>query len=568
MKPRLKAWVLKTHGAGFELVRHFLDRFFDSEMVTVPGQWAKVAIGVISTLVPAALLVLQMFWRRYGCLEIGRPTRGCPGVADYRAAYLWLVRADELWLIALAMCGATLVTTIYWRSLLPDRRDLLALASLPVSVRGIFAGKFGAVLMGFAGFVLAMNLLPSALFAVVISGRWQANASLPVNIAASFLAMTAGCVFAFFGLLALQGVLFNILPPRLFERVSVYVQTAVFIGVIVLLPFLWQQPSAAWWPPTWFLGLWAAVVGADDGSSRDAVMALTLAALAGALAYLVSCRRYRRLLLEIPPRPQRQWRWASVGGRMLDSLIRDPREQAMLVFIWKTLSRSRIHRLILQICVGLGLAWAVKGVVEFQEGQAGDATGLQFAVVFAPLAVSVCVIFGLRYLFSLPSELPANWVFQTIESDGREAWLKAVDRFVVWCGLGPIYVCAVPVAVAAFGWWEALRVSAASCTTALLIFEFAFRNWRKAPFACSYLPGKRPIWQQLLLALAALSCLTFATVIVLLFSHTAIVFAAVFPLQLVFWRKLRRHRKERQAATALAYADAPVPAIEALEIPF
>jgi hypothetical protein len=34
MMTRLRAWRDETHGAGFELLRHFLARFFDSQMVS------------------------------------------------------------------------------------------------------------------------------------------------------------------------------------------------------------------------------------------------------------------------------------------------------------------------------------------------------------------------------------------------------------------------------------------------------------------------------------------------------------------------------------------------------
>jgi hypothetical protein len=33
-------------------------------------------------------------------------------------------------------------------------------------------------------------------------------------------------------------------------------------------------------------------------------------------------------------------------------------------------------------------------------------------------------------LFSLRTELKANWMFQITEGEGRRQWLRAVDRFV------------------------------------------------------------------------------------------------------------------------------------------
>ena len=38
MNARVRQWLDETHGSRFELVRHFLVRFFDNEMISGPGQ--------------------------------------------------------------------------------------------------------------------------------------------------------------------------------------------------------------------------------------------------------------------------------------------------------------------------------------------------------------------------------------------------------------------------------------------------------------------------------------------------------------------------------------------------
>jgi hypothetical protein len=65
MIARLRAWRDETHGAGFELVRHFLARFFDSEMVSTSGGWLKVTIGLFAMLLSAGILVLKTYGWRY-----------------------------------------------------------------------------------------------------------------------------------------------------------------------------------------------------------------------------------------------------------------------------------------------------------------------------------------------------------------------------------------------------------------------------------------------------------------------------------------------------------------------
>ena len=52
----MREWLRETHGTWFELTRHFLLRFFDSEFVTAPGQITTALIGAIhraAAVVPA-----------------------------------------------------------------------------------------------------------------------------------------------------------------------------------------------------------------------------------------------------------------------------------------------------------------------------------------------------------------------------------------------------------------------------------------------------------------------------------------------------------------------------------
>ena len=41
----MREWLRETHTTSFELLRHFLLRFFDSDLVTTPGQMTTALIG-------------------------------------------------------------------------------------------------------------------------------------------------------------------------------------------------------------------------------------------------------------------------------------------------------------------------------------------------------------------------------------------------------------------------------------------------------------------------------------------------------------------------------------------
>ena len=277
----------------------------------------------------------------------------------------------------------------------------------------------------------------------------------------------------FFSLLALQGILLNILPVRMFARVSLVAQSAVFIATLGALPLLDRQPVAGWWPAVWFVNLWEAMIK-GKASGRNALLAMALPALTSVLAYLLSYHRYRRLLLEGETE-----RTASAevgpGSRaaswLLEKWMPDPRQQGAFAFVWKTLARSRTHRLILLAYAGLALGAITKGALDMPRPSLRDEGLYGLVVVLAPLGLSLLITVGLRYLFALPDSLRANWVFQITDREGAAAWLAAVVRFVVCCGIAPVFAIAFPAAVAILGWTRACAVTILGLFASLLWFE-------------------------------------------------------------------------------------------------
>ena len=68
MRRRVRAWLEETHGARFELTRHFLLGLFDNEAAAEPGEWLKTAIGVLAVLLSAGILVFTLYGDRYNVL--------------------------------------------------------------------------------------------------------------------------------------------------------------------------------------------------------------------------------------------------------------------------------------------------------------------------------------------------------------------------------------------------------------------------------------------------------------------------------------------------------------------
>ena len=62
---RLANWREETHSTKFELRRHFFSRFFDSELVSTPGQLRVVAIGAFGIVFSFSLIMTQAYYGKY-----------------------------------------------------------------------------------------------------------------------------------------------------------------------------------------------------------------------------------------------------------------------------------------------------------------------------------------------------------------------------------------------------------------------------------------------------------------------------------------------------------------------
>jgi predicted permease len=383
---------------------------------------------------------------------------------------------------------------------------------------------------------------------------------------ANFAALAGGCVFAFFSLFALQGVLLHLFSAHVFARVSLIVQATLFIVTVGAIPLVGRQPAAAaWWPPVWFVHLWESIMLGRGPSGRTAILAMAIPVFVSVLAYLFSYQRYRRMLLEAQARSGTA-RWAGAGARLLERWIPEPREQAAFAFIAKTLLRSRSHRLILLAYGGIALGWITKGLLDAPPVSLSNEGLYGLTAVLAPIAVAVLITVGLRYLFSLPVGPRANWVFQMVEAEDRPAWNAAVERFVAWIGIAPVFVASLPVVVAILGTLRGCAAAALGCGSALIFFERYFRDWRKLPFTCSYLPGRRPVWMIVVLAAEASLVLVPVSQLFLWGSAEPTSFIAIATALAALWWRWRAIRRREWAAATMLWDELPPPPIEALDL--
>jgi hypothetical protein len=562
----MREWLRETHGPGFELLRHFLLRFFDSDLVTSSGQTTTALIGALSMFLPWFPLIVTPLKHKYSYFS----QLAFPG--PYRQA----LRADELWLITLMMSAIGLLTAVKWQSLFPGLGDYRALGSLPLRAWQMFGAKLLALLVVVTAAVVTLNLVPGLMFPSVSMGHWAFHSSPGVPLMAHAAACVAGGYFFFFGTVALQGVLLNLLRPRQFARVTGILQgvLAATMLILIVLSFSIQaqitntvvRPEfARWLPPVWFLGLCQSLSGDPDPAmqalAHRALTALEMAVALVLLTYLISYRRHRALLVEGVAAPGKNRRW---HGVVFDWMIPDPRRQAVMVFLTKTLSGSGPHRMILMGYGGFGLAVFLSGLI----GMRGVMEPARVAVadfVYAHVILMVFLLIGVRHLFSIPVELKANWAFQITEGEGRREWLRAVDRFVLVSGAAVMVVLPFPLEVRLLG-WRAVAEVVLFTAFGLLCYEWVFATWEKLPFTCSHLPGKTPAWILSLDLLGLLVLVPMVNWLLLECLYSPAAFTVVLTVLLAAWARLHSARRDGWGELRLRYEEEPDPAIHGLNL--
>ena len=558
----MKQWLQETHGVKFELTRHFLARMFDSELFAVRGQWQTAAISAV-----AAILPVGMLFGNYAAKY--RHLAHLPSPVPFRAQAV----ADELSLLTLVMAVSGLVALLQWQALFPSKRDYFALAALPVRSRQIFAARFAAVLIFVSAVVLLLNLPLAMVVPGQMMGRWAKNPSLLANMAAYAVTACLACAFVFLAAMALQGTLLHLLPRKLFARLSVYVQGIGMAVCFLAALFSWTigqwDPATVarlpefgrWLPPVWFGGMHEALLGDRDvffhAMKSRAWQALAIAAATTVVTYLVGFARYRKLLIDAPDDGlARRHRRIS----LLRWIAPDPRAEAVLQFMARTLARSRVHRVLLLAYIGVAFGLVLNSLLLTHSTtylRRWWYEALQFVVLFWPLMLSAVILPGFRHVASLPAELSANWIFQTTESLGRAKWMAAVERFVVVCLIGPIYLVMAPLSISVLGWGLALRMLTLQMLVSLTMFEVIFGQWQQLPFTCSYRPAKRPVIAIMARALAFVGALVPLVSLVIRAASQSwqsfVIYGAVFA---AIWIWTRRRRLDGWGENKLIYIDA------------
>jgi hypothetical protein len=173
-----------------------------------------------------------------------------------------------------------------------------------------------------------------------------------------------------------------------------------------------------------------------------------------------------------------------------------PAFRAVHRFTMLTLRRSHLHQSVLVGLSACGLGFAMNRLIEANLGRWVEAGGpvpssLAGAAMWTPFGLMLVCSLSARATLVLPIEHRANWIFRMTEDQAtRGDQLRAVDQVLA------MYVVGVPVWVAIPALWMVAGPMAVIGATVVALVGLVFvhavlLDWRRIPFTCSYLPGKR-----------------------------------------------------------------------------
>jgi len=485
------------------LVQLFVARIFraggDSDM-----EGLDLGMGLVLTLLAlpggfVSILLLDKYgtllqWMR-GTLEVDPLLMSVP---------------DEYFFIVLSMTVTGTAAVWRWDAIFPDRRDYMNLVPLPISTRTIFFANLVAVLFLAGLIALDVNAASCILFPMVVGATQSKFLFFAKFAAVHAVGVVLASVFSFLAVFSMLGLLMALLPPRAFRRLSAYMRGVVVVYLVTLLctsfavPNKLLRPKGAlpsWtllFPSCWFLSLCQSL----RGRASPALMELARLALPGIAALTVAALGcyaigYHRHFVRIPEIAEAAMtasapRRSRAGALLARLVLRTPFQKGCLPFVWKTMVRSEVHRLVLTAIGGLGLVLASQALMNaFAGAKSWHQAARSPEALSIPFILSFLIIIGLRIIFEIPVELGSNWIFQLMLDPDRQEWQSLARKAVLTLALPLVVIIAFP----AYAYLEGLRIAFLHTLLlgiwSVLLTNIVLTRFRKVPFTCTL-----PIFKQ------------------------------------------------------------------------
>ena len=168
--------------------------------------------------------------------------------------------------------------------------------------------------------------------------------------------------------------------------------------------------------------------------------------------------------------------------------------------------------------------------------------------VYGHVVILIFLLIGYRHLFSIPTELGANWLFRITEEEGRREWLSAIDR-VVLLAIAGLFLVPFPLELKLLG-WRAVPKSVLLAALGLLCIEWTFYFWEKVPLTRSHLPGKFPVWLRAVQLFGAIALVAPANALLLGCLCVPLIWLVLLVSMLAAWYLIHRNRSRGWAKLA------------------
>jgi hypothetical protein len=502
------------------LVRHFLTRFLEHDLVSPNADRHETLSVVGGTLIAVSLFVSVLTALQYQ-FDNFMP----PGIASVRSV------DDRFMFVSASMLVMALLAVALWDALALDARDAAVLGVLPVPRSAIVRAKFIAVALVAAGTDVAWNLAPMLLrmpslplkLAVGFTG------ALRLTMAQAVVTLAAGA-FGFLSVLAVRESLAAVLSQERFRSISSAVQAALLVALtsaLLLLPAGSSRVAGTWLvrsdlaarslAPLWFVGLHETMAGSVIdrlprtkpaiylvAAERDATRLyrslwplypelgrLAIAALAAATILAVAACAWNSRRLPAPAVRRRRnasrvkaaWTWT-----VAHLLARSSLQRAGFWFTLQALPRRVTHRAVLASGLAVGLALMVVTVQRLVVAQT-DIASMPLAILAAQPLLLACVLTGFRRAVQLPAELRASPTFSLAWSGERRPYISGVKR-------AGLVALALPTLAGLFAWHSAVlgvRMAVLHFGTgaafSMLLIELLFLGYERLPLVSGYVPS-------------------------------------------------------------------------------
>jgi hypothetical protein len=557
------------------LMVHFGQRLFSGADDSGEGQMNLGVGAMLAILATPGLFITVLLFDHYSSLV--RVFRSGTARFDAYAQSL----PDQYFFFTFSMAITGIVTVLKWDSILPDRRDYMNLAPLPVPTRNIFLANLAAIVMVSVIFAIDVNAVSVFLFPYMVTMEQGTFHDCLRFAGTQATGVMLSSLFIFSALFAMIGGMMAILPSQVFHKISLYVRVAVVMAMLALLATSFAVPRmindvgahsiVRWIPPVWFLGFARSLIGkASPQLAALGAMGLRVLVAAIVLAVATYALSYYRYFIRIPETLETAIRTRAprriLPAWFLDRLLlRSPFERACFHFALKTLARNERQSLILGGFVGLGLVIASQTLISAVASPRSPLPNTDLLSI--PLILAYFVLCGARFVFDMPAELRANWAPQVIVDREKHNAVRLARKTMLSLIWPAMLLVGLPVYWRFWGWQIAAGHTAVVLVCTYCLADFLLHRFRKIPFTCAYSPWKQHATVAIILyAVGFVAFTSIPTALELaLLRHPWRLWLLAAAI-LGAWAILRKLRYDALDPTELIFEDVPAPPFEMLNL--